>query len=350
MDSILSKIDNLALFFICYTLIFLLFFGTLSYTLPFVLALICCLIIIKPTKYLINKFHMKQWIAALITTFLFFTILIGLLSWAITSLTGEAIQLGKNTQTYVQQNSDNIKNTAYAAKKYYENLDPAIVSAIEKNLEGLSTKLSKTAIDVTSKTISILLNILAYVPYIIMVIIFTFICTYFFTKDITSAKNKMLNIIPTEKTGKLSYIFNETKKMLSNYILSYALILFITFLLTIFCFSVLGVKYAFLLSIICAIADILPVVGIGAIYLPLALIYFAYGKVVTAIVIGCAWGLVTIVRQIVEPKIVSSSLGLHPVAVLAAIFIGLKASGVAGMFFCIFLVVFYNIMKKVDVL
>jgi hypothetical protein len=38
------------------------------------------------------------------------------------------------------------------------------------------------------------------------------------------------------------------------------------------------------------------------------------------------------------------------VAVLAAIFIGLKADGISGMVFCIFLVVFYNILKKVKVL
>jgi len=160
----------------------------------------------------------------------------------------------------------------------------------------------------------------------------------------------MLDFIPSDKSNKLSYIFQETKKMLGNYLLSYTLIIFITFVETIIVFSILRVKYAFLLSLICAIADILPILGIGAIYIPLALVYFFSGKVVTAIVIGVAWALVTVFRQILEPKIVSSSLGLHPVAVLAAIFIGLKASGVAGMFFCIFLVVFYNIMKKVDVL
>lgn len=350
MDSILSKIDKLALFFIGYTITFFLFFGTLSYTLPFVLALICCLIILKPTKYLINKFNMKQSIAALITTLLFFTIVIGLLSWAVAALTGEAIQLGKNTQEYIQQNTDTIKAKIDTAEKYYNNLDPTIVSGIEKNLEGISTKLSNAAVFIANKTISTILNILAYIPYIIMVILFTLLCTYFFTKDISSAKNKMLDIIPSDKTNKLSYIFQETKKMLGNYLLSYTIIIFITFLETIFVFSILRVKYAFLLSLICAIADILPVLGIGAIYIPLALIYLSYGKVITAIVILVAWGLVTIIRQIIEPKIVSSSLGIHPVAVLAAIFIGLKASGVAGMFFCIFLVVFYNIMKKVDVI
>ena len=350
MDSILSKIDKLALFFIGYTITFFLFFGTLSYTLPFVLALICCLIILKPTKYLINKFKMKQSIAALITTFIFFTILIGLLSWGVAALTGEAIQLGKNAQEYIQKNTDTIKAKVDTVEKYYNNLDPTIVSGIENNLEGISTKLSNAAVFIVNKTISTILNILAYVPYIIMVILFTFLCTYFFTKDITSAKNKVLDILPGNKTSKLSYIFNETKKMLGNYLLSYTLIIFITFIETIIIFSILRVKYALLLSVICAIADILPVLGIGAIYIPLALIYLSYGKLVTAIIIGCSWGLVTVIRQIIEPKIVSSSLGIHPVAVLAAIFIGLKASGIAGMFFCIFLVVFYNIMKKVDVL
>jgi len=168
VDSLLAKFDRLALFFIFYTLTFFLFFGTLSYTLPFVLALICCLIILKPTKYLIRKFKMKQSIAALITTFIFFTIIIGLLSWAIAALTGEAIQLGKNTQDYIQQNTDAIKIKIDAVEKYYNNLDPTIVSAIEDNLKDLSTKLSKTAINVTSKIISILLNILAYIPYIIL--------------------------------------------------------------------------------------------------------------------------------------------------------------------------------------
>ncbi|MDU1443883.1 MAG: AI-2E family transporter, partial [Clostridium cochlearium] len=55
-------------------------------------------------------------------------------------------------------------------------------------------------------------------------------------------------------------------------------------------------------------------------------------------------------RQILEPKIVSSSLGMHPVSILAAIFIGLKAAGISGMFFCIFLVVFYKVLHNVKIL
>ncbi len=114
---------------------------------------------------------------------------------------------------------------------------------------------------------------------------------------------------------------------------------------------VFKVKYAVILSIICAIADLLPILGIGTIYIPLAIIYFFFIKnYIAAFGIIISYVLVSIIRQIIEPKIVSSSLGIHPVAVLAALFIGLKANGLSGIVFCIFLVVFYNIFKKVDIL
>jgi sporulation integral membrane protein YtvI len=166
-----------------------------------------------------------------------------------------------------------------------------------------------------------------------------------------SSKNKILNMIPSNETDKLSFIYSETKRMLGNYLLSYLLIIGITFIETIIVFSIFKVKYAFILSVICAIADILPILGIGAVYIPLAVIYFFLIKsYVTAFGIIISYILVSVIRQIIEPKIVSSSLGIHPVAALAALFIGLKANGLSGIFFCMFLVVFYNILKRVDIL
>lgn len=128
------------------------------------------------------------------------------------------------------------------------------------------------------------------------------------------------------------------------------LIIGITFAETLIVFIIFKIKYAVILSILAAIFDILPVVGISAIYIPLAIFYFFSKKYVQAFGLIISFVIVSIVRQLIEPKIVSSSLGIHPVAVLAAIFIGLKANGLPGMFFCIFLVVFYNILKKVNVL
>lgn len=349
MNDLINKIDKISIFFIVYTILFLTFFNTLDYTLPFVLAFLCALLLRKPTIFISKKLKIKSGIASLITTLVFFTIIITLLVLGITTISQEAIQLGKNTQAYISKNSTDIYNSFYKLQKYYNDLDPYIINTLEKNFTSFVTKTSNIVVGFSGKLVSYIINLIATIPYILMVVLFTLLTTYFFTKDMSSSKINMQNLIPNNKTDKLLKIYSETKKMLGNYLLSYMIIILFTFLETIIVFLIFKVKYAVILSVICAIADLLPILGIGAIYIPIAFIYLiVFKNYVTFIGLLICYILVSIIRQIIEPKIVSSSLGIHPVAVLAALFIGLKSNGISGMIFCIFLVVFFNIFRKLD--
>lgn len=349
LDKFIDKVDKLLIFFVIYTALFLIFFKTLTYTLPFVLAFIFALILQKPTKYLINKLKFKNALASIITTVLFFTIILAVLSLLITSLTTELFQLGKNAQQYFIDTSY-INDLVSKIKNYYNNLDPSLLNTVQTNLSSSLAKISTLLTSFVSGTVTWLVSFLASVPYIIMVVLFTFLSTYFFTKEMTSAKTKFKSIIPMSNSEKILSIYKEAKKMLSSYAFSYSIIIFITFIETLIGFLFFKVKYAFILSIVCAIADILPILGIGTIYLPVAIVYYLSKQYITVIGVLILYVLVSIIRQIIEPKIVSSSLGIHPVPILAAIFIGLKVNGITGMFFFMFLVVFYTIFKKVNVL
>lgn len=351
MGRFLQKFDRTILFFIAYSLIFITFFKTLQYTLPFVLALIFALILRRPSTFICKKLKVKNSISSLLVTLIFFTVIISILYTAISSLTREAIQLAKTTQTYLNNNSNNINYIFQDLQHYYNNLEPSIINAIEKNLSSYISKLSNLTVTVTGKIIQGTISFLSYIPYLFMVVLFTLISTYFFTRDLSSAKTKFLHAMETENSNRLIYIFHETKRLLVNYGLSYLLVILLSLIETFIGFSILKVKYAGILSVVAAIFDILPILGIGGIYIPLALIYFFIVKnYFTAFGILIWYIVVTIVRQIVEPKIVSASIGLHPVSVIAAIFIGLKVNGISGMFFCIFLVIFYKVLKSVDVL
>ncbi len=350
MQKLFEKLDKLIIFFVLYTIVVIVFSKTLGYTLPFVLAFIFAMVLQRPTKYLVNKFKMKNFIASIITVIIFFTIIILIFTLGITSLINELIQLGKNIQVYITDSTPKLYQYFDILKDYYTNLDPTIVKSIETNFTDFVKKVPNFATAIVTIIASGVLNFLGSIPYIIMVILFTLLATYFFTKDMSSAKNKFMNILPSENSSKVLYIFNESKKMLGGYAFSYAFIIFCTFLETLIGFSILGVKYAVILSIISAIVDVMPVLGVGSVYVPLAIIHFISGKPVLGVGILILYALVFIIRQIIEPRILSASLGLHPVAVLAAIFIGLKANGISGMFFCMFLVVFYTIFKKVKVI
>jgi sporulation integral membrane protein YtvI len=350
MSGLVEKADKLFLFFLAYTIIFEVFFRTLNYTLPFVLAFICAAILKKPTQYLMKRFKMKNSTASLITTIIFFAIILSLMTWGLTALAQEAILLGKNASVYISGNLPDLNDMFNKIQKYYRNIDPSITDNIKTNISDMFSRASSLAVSITRGIVKGIINFATSIPYIIMVILFTLLTTYFFTRDMSQQDNILDKLLAKEKSDKVAYIFNETKRMLINYLLSYLLIISITFVETIIVFKIFGVRYAILLSIICAIFDILPILGIGTVYIPLAIIYFLLKNYVVAFGLIISYAIVSIVRQLIEPKIVSSSLGIHPVAVLAALFIGLKANGISGMFFCIFLVVFYNVFKKVNVL
>ncbi|MBW9173256.1 sporulation integral membrane protein YtvI [Clostridium estertheticum] len=350
MENILRKIDKLTIFFVLYTFVFIIFFGTIAYTLPFVFAFILASFLKKPTRYLMVTFRIKNATASLLTTSIFFTFIIILFSLIITTLTSESIQLGKNIQSYITLNKQILLNFFNNLQNYYKNLDPSIISNIESNITNYITKTINISMNASTKIFSQTLDFVSTIPYVLMVLLFTLLTTYFFTRDLSSLNRKNFNIIPPKSEDRIHYIFDESKKMLKNYLLSYLLIITITFLETLVVFLVFKVKYAVTLSILCGIFDLLPIFGIGAVYLPIIIIFFISKNVIAALGLLISYIIITIIRQVIEPKIVSQSLGLHPVAVLAAIFIGLKANGIVGILFCMFLLVSYNILKKVDVL
>lgn len=348
MNTLLEKFDKTILFFVLYSIAFVTFFAALQYTLPFVLALLISLILLKPTKLLISKFKINAAIASLITTSIFSILSLAILSLSITLLTNELIILTKNIQSFIDPNY--FKNLINQFMDFYKNLDPGIVDTINSNLSNISSKIATYAVQITSSSLTFLINTISSIPYILTVILFTILSTYFITKDFSLGKSKIKEHLPKESSERIFLILNETKRMLGNYIISYMFIIFITFIETLLGFSVLGINFALLLSLLAAVLDLLPILGIASVYFPVGIYYFLNGNYFVVGGLVALYAFITIFRQIIEPKIVSSSLGISPVASLIAIFVGLKAYGFIGMFFCMFLLVFYNIFKKVNVI
>lgn len=350
-----SKIDRLLIFFIAYTLTFFIFFETIKYTLPFVLAFIFALILRYPSKLLINKLNFKPWLAALITTLIFFGILIFIIILMFTALTNEILGLKDYLQRIISDSSSGVTNFITQYQSYISdfniNVDPSIMETVRTNLTQSITKLINSLITFSTSIVQGTITFISYIPYLVMVIIFTLVTTYFVTKLICTESSKIyfLNLLPKNNT-KLLIALKQCKKMIGNYLLAYLLIIFIGFIITITGFTIFKVKYALVLSLICGFLDLLPLIGIPLIYFPLAIINLLSGDYFTGFGLLILYAIVFVTRQIIEPKIMSSSLGLNPLSVLAAIFIGVQAGGISGMIFCMFLVVCYNILKKVDIL
>lgn len=346
-NDFIKSLKNFGIFLVIYTVLFVLLYSTSTFTFPFIIAFAIAFMMQPVTRFLRNKLKFKRNIPALLASVIVYIIIFTLLTLLFYSIISEAKQLLMNLSN---ANLDIIikplRNIINEIGIYFQNIDPAF---IEKNSSQLSG-IFKNSLDIVGKSLTAFLSIALSIPMWITVIFIVILSTYFFSRDMTNIKKRVLSIFSESGREKFETVWFQGIKMLTQYAKAYLFIYFLTFIQTLIGFTVLGVKYTVLLSIICAVADVLPVFGIGIIYLPLSLIYLLSGNYFAGIGIIILFVLISSVRQIVEPKIVSTSLGIHPITTLVAIFIGLKTFGLIGMIFFTFLIVFYKVLKNSKIL
>jgi len=113
---------------------------------------------------------------------------------------------------------------------------------------------------------------------------------------------------------------------------SYVLIMLLTFTELSILFSFFGIQNAILKAGIIALLDILPILGTGGVMIPWGITSLVLGYTKLGLELLLIYGIVTVVRNYVEPKIVGTQLGLHPIITLVSMFIGLRLFGFWGLF------------------
>ena len=113
---------------------------------------------------------------------------------------------------------------------------------------------------------------------------------------------------------------------------SYVLIMLLTFGELSILFSLFGIEHPVIKAAVIALLDILPILGTGGIMIPWAVISLVLGYTKLGLELFLIYGIVTVIRNYVEPKIVGAQLSLHPIITLVSMFIGLRLFGFWGLF------------------
>lgn len=126
--------------------------------------------------------------------------------------------------------------------------------------------------------------------------------------------------------------------ILGKMLKSYATLIFITFcevsigLNILKLIGVYGGGYILVISIITAIVDILPVLGTGTILIPWAIFNLFTGNIGLGIGLVVLYILITVIRQVIEPRLVAMNVGLHPAITLFGMYLGVQVFGFFGIF------------------
>lgn len=222
--------------------------------------------------------------------------------------------------------------------EFFDKLQPNVADGAAQSA-GLLTNLDISKVTSSlSSGVSSVYSVVKGVPSILIGLVIGIIAWIFFTKDYDRIVRFLQAQLPKEKKGVLVELKQVFSKTVLTMFKAYGIIMCITFTELFVGFSILTLtgimknSYYILIAVAIAIFDVLPVAGSGGVLIPWAVFSFINGNIKQGIGLIIIYGLITVLRQYIEPKIVGGSLGVHPIVTLMGLYFGLKLFGFIGMF------------------
>lgn len=205
---------------------------------------------------------------------------------------------------------------------------------VRKSIEDGLTKLAQENFgDLAASTFSTVLSgTLTLLPTLILIPILAF----FILKDAELFKLAVVRAFPRgQLRGRAELFLQDLNKTLRAYTRAQLLSCLIIGTICTIGFYLIGVPYAFLLGIIAAVLEFIPLVGpltVGVLATTIASFTSARQAVITAIFL---FVLRIIHDYVTYPRIVREGMHLHPMAIILAVLAGEQIAGVTGVFLSI---------------
>ena len=356
----LAWLRSFALFFAVYTLLALLLRHTIAYTLPFLIGLGIALLSQPLIRLLSKRLRVKESVASWVSPLFTILVLLGIIGYLVFLGVRELVTLVSripsiDPQVILASVEAWLRSTeAWLAGHQFPITLPALDmdflnNFLNDNRDTIIKALS-SGLEYTGKAAGIAVSIVTSLPTWLMLIIVVFFSAFSFTKDFSKLKRYGNSLFSPQALASGRKTWANGLAMLGRYIRSYLLIYFLTFLQTYILFLVLKMDYPLVWSLLVGVSDLIPILGPGTIYIPMAIARIIAGDWVTGIALVAGWMFITVVRQFVESKVVADSINIHPLFMLAVLFIAFQAGSVNLLLYLTFLIVFYNLLKQSGIL
>ena len=335
-----------------------LFYLAIKYALgivwPFVVAFFLAMLLQRPVNFLSTKTPLKRGISSVIMV-LFVLVIVGsilglIIGRIVMELKGFFDYLlikMEDAPAFVDQIQAWLSDTfSFLPKSLHESIMTATENFLNR-LMGIEAKASADAIQAESSGIdfSLLSSPLGAVwgtakqiPMIAVGVLVCVVSCCFMTTDYRTLRDMILSQLSQKRQSAVIRTKQVTFSTLGKMGKAYSIILFVTFMEMLLGLSFLKLihvydsGYIFAIAFITAVVDIIPVLGTGTILIPWALWSLFTGDVGLGIGLLVVYAIISVIRQVIEPKLVASQLGLPPFVTIMAMYIGSQLFGFVGLF------------------
>ncbi|MCL2387003.1 MAG: sporulation integral membrane protein YtvI [Defluviitaleaceae bacterium] len=320
-----EKIDRF-LFILIVAVVFYLFFTVFFRWLsPFFFGLIIALILGPLVRFLVNKLNFRRWIASLLCLLLFIALFSSLGAWLVNTLVRQISSFMESAPVHAEEISERLHDANVWIQRYTEFLPEGwYIPSIEEMAPALLGIFLSDGMRETG------LRTLGSVPDFLINIVLALVSAYFFMSDGKKIYEFCKSSTPKWILRQMRQTRKGLERAMSGYFKAQGILMVMNGVIGVVGLLFLGNQYALLLGLLFAILDFLPILGPAIVLIPWALISIAMGNMHQAIGLLVIYAIMTIARQVLQPKILGDQMGAHPLASLMSIFIGFRIFGILG--------------------
>ena len=359
MDSVIEKRKSFIINFVYAVICIGLFYVFIKYCLgalaPFIIAFVLAYALQRPIKWAQKKLHLKSHgIISFLLVLLVVSIVFGALSIAVFVLFNEL----KGFASYLTAQFSSFDELIVTLENYAmgvivrlpEGIRGTVGDYVTNAFDSLGKGQSQIDLSMLSAPLSGAWSVVKSLPSTILSVVVAVVSCFFMASDYDKVKELVLGFFSDRKRKSIVKTKRTATKAIAKLLKAYVTIMAITFaemFLGLFLLKLIGVydgSYIAIISFVTCIIDIVPVLGTGTVLLPWAAYNLLFGNFGMGVGLLVIYAAITVIRQIVEPKLVANQAGLPAIVTIMAMFLGVRIFGAFGIILLPFTVIILKLL------
>lgn len=303
----------------------------LPYTLPFLFAALLTAIIDRPVDYLERRTRWPRGVVVAVVLLGAVLAVAGFLALLVANVASELEALYRALPGYAQEWRTRVEQWTDQVQTFSTLLPEPIDTLLMNAVEDWTLLLAGGA--------SGLLAHVKHLPNLFATLFIAAITTYFLSRDKRGLATAYMKLLPPTWHAGLFRLKRQIADGSLGLVRGQIILACTTFALSTAAFSAFGLSYAWLLGIITALLDVMPMVGPSGVFLPVILHSALTGYAARAVGLAAVWAALLLLRQILEVRVMGAQLGVHPLTMIFALYTGVRLFGLNGLWLGPFIVI-----------
>ena len=299
---------------------------------PFIVAVPLAAALQPGIRFLQKRIKLRRSPAALIPVLLLLFIFLGLLVWLFSVGIGQVTRIVNHSGDLISESINSVRQALSNLLAHISaTTDPGVEQWMRNSISLAMERVSVWGTGFAEALVSFSINLAASMPYCVIYISFLTIGLYFISKNYDEIRSYLPGGKRRRQDSRVTQLTNSTLKSLFGYLRVQGTFGVIVWIVSWVFLSAFGFPYAGITALSCGVMELVPMIGSGVPYIALSAMQFLlgrtrYGILLLALTLG-----LQLLRRVLEPKLMSDSIGITPLQSLIGMFVGLRFGGILGL-------------------